>query len=62
MCFFSLHSFSQDCDPDFDPFCDDVDAPIDSGVGLLIGAAALYTVKKIREKKANVEQNSDSHS
>lgn len=37
-----------------DPACDDgsnQDAPIDSGVGLLLGAAAFYTVKKIREKR-----------
>lgn len=40
LCCLSSHSFSQTCDPQFDPFCEDVDAPIDSGVGLLIGAAA----------------------
>lgn len=52
-CLISVVSFSQECDPQ-DPFndpCDTDSAPIDSGVGLLIGAAALYTVKRIRDKK-----------
>ncbi len=62
LCCLSSHSFSQTCDPQFDPFCEDVDAPIDSGVGLLIGAAALYTIKKIREKKAETGQKSGLHS
>jgi hypothetical protein len=42
-----------------DPACaggDDPDAPIDSGVGLLIGAAALYTVKKLKDKKENTDK------
>ena len=64
-CLFTTAAFSQ-ClapdDPNFDPFCVDVDAPIDSGVGLLIGAAALYTIKKIREKKAETGQKSGLHS
>ncbi|MBC8052778.1 MAG: hypothetical protein H7Y13_06910 [Sphingobacteriaceae bacterium] len=55
LCLFSMMSYSQ-CDPDFDPFCEDTDAPIDSGVGLLIGAAALYTVKKLREKNDTTNQ------
>ena len=44
-----------------DPDCQDggVDAPIDSGVGLLIGAAAFYTIKKIRDKKDNFNQTPD---
>lgn len=41
-----------DCEIDID----DPNAPLDSGVGLLIGAAALYTIKKIRERK---ESNND---
>ena len=48
-------------DPNFDPFCDDLDAPIDSGVGLLIGAAAFYTIKKIRERKQNADQSGGLH-
>lgn len=55
MLFTATSSYAEFCD-DFplDPDCGDPDsAPIDSGVGLLIGAAAFYTVKKIREKKEN---------
>ncbi|HEX8376406.1 MAG TPA: hypothetical protein VF602_01225 [Pedobacter sp.] len=38
-------------DPLYNPFCEDLDMPLDSGVGLLIGATAFYTVSRIRKKK-----------
>lgn len=37
---------------------DDPNAPIDSGVGLLIGAAALYTIKKLRDRKGSTDETS----
>ncbi len=55
ICFFTLfissNTYAQ-CDP-IDPGCEDPDpdAPLDSGVGLLLGAAAFYTVSRIRKKK-----------
>ncbi|MGV3510038.1 MAG: PID-CTERM protein-sorting domain-containing protein [Sphingobacteriaceae bacterium] len=60
--FFLLFVFSTnnvyadfECDLSVDPDCDgEIDdpseVPLDSGVGLLIGAATLYTIKKIRDK------------
>ena len=53
----SLPAFSQ-CDPDFDPFCADPDeeVPLDGGSGLLIGAGALYGLKKLREKRNGTVQ------
>ena len=43
---------AQDCDPQQDPFCEDPDngVPLDGGVGLLIGAAAAYGIKKLKER------------
>lgn len=40
-----------DCESgtDINPNCEE-NAPIDSGVGLLVGAIAFYSVKKLREK------------
>jgi hypothetical protein len=60
--FFVVASASADpcLDPDdinYNPFCEDPDAPIDSGVGLLIGAATFYTVRKIRDKKGRTDQS-----
>lgn len=58
----SNNLYADFCD-DFpaDPLCEDgnPDAPLDSGVGLLIGAAAFYTLKKIREKKETVITNTN---
>jgi hypothetical protein len=51
-------SYAQ-CDYTIDPGCEEDnpdDAPIDSGVGLLIGAAAFYTIKKIKEKGEGADQ------
>jgi hypothetical protein len=52
--FFFAASASATCpelgDEYYDPNCQDLDMPLDSGVGLLIGAAAFYTVKRIRKK------------
>ena len=55
--FTSNSLYAEYCD-DFplDPVCDggeDPDAPIDSGVGLLIGAAAFYTAKKLKDKNGS---------
>ena len=63
LCFLSDKLFAQDCNinpnqygcPGWEDPDDEV--PLDSGVGLLIGAATLYTVKKIRERK---ESNNDT--
>lgn len=54
----SLNGFAQDpCLPGED--CAATDAPstpLDGGVSLLIGAAALYGAKKLRDKKKQDEQ------
>ena len=47
-------ALAQACPPG-DPLCDEPDnpptTPIDGGVSLLIGAAALYGAKKLRDRK-----------
>ena len=51
----SLFAQEEDCAFSPDPLCEEgPDAPIDSGVGLLIGAAAFYTLKRFRDKKTNL--------
>ncbi|HEY0054920.1 MAG TPA: hypothetical protein VGB63_06150 [Pedobacter sp.] len=45
-------------DEDWDPNCVDPDnAPLDSGVGLLIGAVAFYTVNTIRKKSKHSDSD-----
>jgi hypothetical protein len=49
---FGTSAYAQDeCIYGIDPNCEEADAPIDSGVGLLMGAIALYSVKRLRQKK-----------
>jgi hypothetical protein len=58
--FSSINSYADFCtDFPLDPACDggpDPDAPLDSGVGFLIGAAALYTIKKIKDKSQKADE------
>ena len=57
MCF-SIASISSFAQPDPDDPGEDPDAPVpvDGGIGIVVAAAALYKVKKIRDEKDSSEQ------
>jgi hypothetical protein len=48
---FGSISVMAQCDTTSDPFCEETDIPLDGGVSALIGLAAVYGVKKIRDQR-----------
>lgn len=53
LCCFSTVLLAQDCNPAVE-MCEDIDLPLDGGVGFLLAAGVGYGVKKLYRKKPEV--------